>query len=322
MTDSFMTVAVMNIKVIARANQSRLHSPVGGCRCAAMPLVIVISSFVAASRVGGGIAPLVLASMKVDPVHAPTTLLGRHPGWGPPGGGSVSPDMLRGMLQGIEANGLYGVCDAVLTGYFTSEAQIEVAAEAIDRIRAAPRQTMHAHAQARPLVVVDPIMGDNDTGRYVADGVAAGLIRHLVPRADLVACNHWEFCEIADCSRDSMASDVARAARVSGRDWMVTSVPVDHGMGVLLTDDGSTLLATAPHRAGRIPRGAGDLLKLRFVGGRVSGECSRTALARAVGATTAVITRALLWDAPELPLAACQDVIAHPPEADVIDLMT
>lgn len=316
----FMTAAVTNIKVIAGAKQSRVQEPVGGCRCVAMPLVIVISSFVAASRVGGGIAPFILAPLKVDPVHAPTTLLGRHPGWGPPGGGSVSPDLLRGMLQGIEANGLFGVCDAVLTGYFTSEAQIEVAAEAIDRIRATPRQRAHDHAPARPLVVVDPIMGDTDTGRYVADGVAAGLIRHLVPRADLVACNHWEFCEIADCGRGSAAHDLAAAARDTGRDWMVTSVPVEHGIGVLLTEDGASMLATAPFRSGRIPRGAGDLLKLRFIGGRVSGEDARMALAKAVGATHAVINRAILWDAPEMPLAACQDLIADPPEADVIDL--
>ena len=55
-----------------------------------MPLVLVISSYVAASRVGGGIAPYVLGPMKVDAVHVPTCLFGRHPGWGPPGGGGRS----------------------------------------------------------------------------------------------------------------------------------------------------------------------------------------------------------------------------------------
>lgn len=286
-----------------------------------MPLVIVISSYVAASRVGGGIAPFVLGPLGVDPVLAPTTLLGRHPGWGPPGGGAVAPDTLRGMLQGIEANGLFGVCDAVVTGYFTSEAQIEIAADAIDRIRAAPRQAAHEHAPARPIVLVDPIMGDTDAGRYVPDAVAAGLMRHLVPRADIIACNHWEFCEIADCSQGSTASDVARTALASGRDWMVTSVPVDQGMGVLLTEEGGALLASAPHRTGRVPRGAGDMLKLRYIGGLVSGEGVRMALARAVGATSALITRAIAWDAPELPLAASYDLIGAPPEADVTDFL-
>jgi pyridoxine kinase len=223
------------------------------------------------------------------------------------------------MLQGIEANGLFGMCDAVLTGYFTSEAQIEIAADAIDRIRATPRQRAHDHAPASPFVVVDPIIGDTG-GRYVADGVAAGLIRHLVPRADLVACNHWEFCEIAACGHAASAIDVARTARSTGRDWMVTSVPVDSGVGVVLTSEQDTLLAVSPHRGGRVPQGAGDFLKLRYVGGRVTGEAPRQALARAVGATSAIITRAVLWDTPELPLAACQDVIANPPEAEVFDL--
>lgn len=289
-----------------------------------MPLVIVISSYVAASRVGGGIAPFVLAPLKVDPVLAPTTLLGRHPGWGAPGGGAVPADMLRGVLQGIEANGLYSLCDVVLTGYFTSEAQVEVAAEAIDRIRSAKRERTHEHAPEKPMIVVDPIMGDRDTGRYVPDAVAAALMRHLVPRADLVACNHWEFCEIADCSQGASAEQVAETARGSSRDWLVTSVPLEQrrGTGVLLSQEESVLLAHAPHTYDRVPKGTGDLLKLRYVGGLLTGETPRVALARATGATSAVLRRAVAWEAPELPLAACQDLIAAPPEAEVDDLPT
>jgi pyridoxine kinase len=285
-----------------------------------MPLVIVISSYVAGSRVGGGIAPFVLAPLKVDPVLIPTTLLGRHPGWGPPGGGPVSPDTMRGMLQGIESNGLFGDCDAILTGYFANPDQIEVAAEAIDRIRAAPRRRGHAHAPEKPLVMVDPIMGDADKGRYVPEPVAAALARRLVPRADLVACNLWEFRELTACDDVSSPEKVGECARATGRDWLVSSLRTQAGIGVLLAEDEGVLLAETPLHEGRVPRGAGDLLKLRYAAGLVSGETHREALARSTGATEAVIRKALDWDAPELPLAACQKIIAQPPEAAITDL--
>lgn len=262
-----------------------------------------------------------LAPLKVDAAVVPTTLLGRHPGWGPPGGGPVSPEMMRGMLQGIEANGLFGECDAVLTGYFASPEQVEVATEAIDRIRAAPRRAGHAHSPQRPLIVVDPIMGDSDKGLYVPEPVAAALARRLVPKADLVACNLWEFGQLSGAGEIARLEQVADAAQASGRDWLVTSVPADAGIGALLCGDGDVMLAETVEHEGRVPRGAGDLLKLRFVGGLASGESRREALARATGATAAVIAKALDWDAPELPLAACQRIIATPPEAGLVEFV-
>jgi len=97
----------------------------------AMPLVLVISSFVAASRVGGGIAPYVLGPMKVDHVHVPTCLFGRHPGWGTPGGAPVEAEVMAGMLEGVEANGLFSLVDAVVTGHFSRPEQVKVAVEAL-----------------------------------------------------------------------------------------------------------------------------------------------------------------------------------------------
>lgn len=305
----------------ARLGALVLASRAAGAGCGTdMPLVIVISSYVAGSRVGGGIAPLVLAPLKVDAAVVPTTLLGRHPGWGPPGGGAAAPELMRGMLQGIEANGLFGECDAVLTGYFASPEQIEVAAEAIDRIRAAPRRRGHARAGDKPLVVVDPIMGDSDKGLYVPEAVAAALARRLVPKADLVACNLWEFRELSGMGDVRHVHEIADTAAAGGRDWLVTSVPSEAGIGVLMCGDGERVLAQTMVHEGRVPRGAGDLLKLRFIGGLVTGESRRQALVRATGATAAVIAKALDWESPEMPLAGCQRLIAAPPEAELVEL--
>lgn len=284
-----------------------------------MPLVLVISSYVAASRVGGGIAPYVLGPMKVDPVHVPTCLFGRHPGWGAPGGGPVAADTMTKMLEGVEANGLFGLMDAVVTGHFSAPDQVAVACDAIDRIRATPRSASHASFPDKPLIVVDPVMGDETPGLYIKPETAAALIADLVPRADILAPNLWEFARLAGADVASLqtAEDVARAARARGGRWLISSVPSPKGIGVVYVDGEVALTAETSRIAGRIPNGTGDMLTLRFAGGLVAGLGVETALAEAVGATHLVIEKTAAWGGSELNLAACSDLLAKPPTAPV-----
>jgi pyridoxine kinase len=280
---------------------------------AVMPLVLVISSFVAVSRVGGGIAPYVLAPMKVDPVHIPTCLFGRHPGWGPPGGAAVEAEVMAKMLEGAEANGLYSLVDAVVTGHFSRPDQIAVAAQAIDRIRSALRKKEHRTAPEKPIIIVAPIMGDEGPGLYIREPVAEALVRDLVPRADIVAPNLWEFARLtgADLSSFRTAEDVAREARARGGCWFISSVPSPLGVGVLHVEGGTALLAETSRIAGKIPNGTGDMLTLRFAGGLVSGFGAEGALADATGATHTVISKTVEWNGTELSLAACSDLLAR-----------
>ena len=284
-----------------------------------MPLVLVISSYVAASRVGGGIAPYVLAPMKVDPVHIPTCLFGRHPGWGPPGGAAVEADVMAKMLEGVAANGLYSITDAVVTGHFSHPDQVKIACDAIDAIRAAPRKKEHRHSPPAPIIMVDPIMGDEAPGLYIKAPVAEALARDLVPRADIVAPNLWEFARLSGVELSALQSpeDVARAARQHGGRWLVSSVPSRQGIGVLLVDGDETMIAETPRVEGRVPNGTGDMLKLRFAGGLVSGLGAEVALADAVGATHLVISKTMEWRGTELSLAACSDLLTSPPRASV-----
>ncbi|MFZ0267193.1 MAG: pyridoxine kinase, partial [Caulobacter sp.] len=89
-----------------------------------MPLALIISSHVAGSQVGATAQAAALAQFRIDSMVVPTVLYGRHPGWGPPGGAPTPIEVVEGMLEGVEANGLLGLTDLVITGYFAAAAQV------------------------------------------------------------------------------------------------------------------------------------------------------------------------------------------------------
>lgn len=241
-------------------------------------MILILSSFVASSPVGGGAQVRALARLDVDSVLAPTVLLGRHPGLGPPGGGPVDAGSFESVLAGIEANGVFAEAKAVICGYFADAAQVEIAAAAIDRVLA---------ASPRALVVVDPIMGDAPKGLYVSGAVALALAEHLVPRARLLAPNAWELQRLTGhVVADPMTA--LGAARAIGRPILVSSVPVSRRVGVLWTDGSQAWLAT--HRlAPSAPNGTGDLLTALFTAAVVDGASGPDALETAVSDVAATV---------------------------------
>jgi len=262
-----------------------------------MPLALILSSHVASSRVGGFVQALALAQLKIDPVVVPTVLFGRHPGWGAPGGGATPPDIFQGMLDGIEANGLFGLTDVVMTGYFANPDQVAAAARAIDAVRAQRR------TGAKLRIVVDPVMGDDGKGLYVSPEVAEAIATELVPRADLVTPNAWELERLTGATvRDP--ADARAATRLVGKPLLVSSVP--HGpeeMGVVYADGHEAWFAAHP-RLSKAPNGAGDLLCALFAAAMVEDQPMSYALARAVGGVMETLTAAQSWEASELPLVA------------------
>src|SRR5579862_1176073 len=179
-----------------------------------MARVLILSSYVAASRVGGGAQALALARLGIEPILVPTALLGRHPGHGPPGGGPVDAETFAAMLGAIEAQGLFSQLDAVITGHFSAPEQVAIAADVLARVKA-------ASPGAR--LIVDPIMGDDDKGLYVKEAVAVAVEALLAPVADLIAPNAWELARLSGRSVPDLGSAVA-AARVLGKSVMVSSI--------------------------------------------------------------------------------------------------
>jgi pyridoxine kinase len=242
-------------------------------------MILILSSFVAASPVGGGAQAVALAKLEVESVLAPTVLLGRHPGLGPPGGGPVEPAMFESLLAGIEADGVFARAEAVICGYFADPAQVAIAAATIDAVRA---------SRPAAMIVVDPIMGDSAGGLYVKPEVARALADHLVPRADWVAPNAWELGRLTGTVVASPAEAVA-AARDLGRPALISSIPVGRAaIGVMWTDGSEAWLAVHG-RSDIDPKGAGDLLTALFTAALLGGATPADALETAVSDVAATV---------------------------------
>ena len=272
-----------------------------------MPLALVLSSFVAASRIGGGAQQYVLAAHKIDPVLAPTVMFGRSPAKG--GVGEVTaPDVLARMLADIEADAIFGLVDLVVTGHFSLPEQVEIAAGVLERVRAANRDGAYAD---RPVVVVDPIMGDAPKGLYVNPDVAEILARRLVPQADWITPNLWELGRLT--GQDvTTAAEARDAARALGRPALVTSVPAGEGeIGLLFVTPDEALLFAHP-RVERMPNGTGDLVTASFGARLVEGAPPAEAALHAARAAAETVQATMDWRAPELPIVALADRLVKP----------
>jgi len=221
-----------------------------------MPTALILSSYVAASRIGGVVQQLALSRLEYDPVLVPTVLFGRSPALGGVGQ-PVASDDFEAMLAEVEADGAFEAADIVILGYFTSAAQVGAAARAVERLRA---------ASPGVVVVADPIMGDAPKGLYVKAEVADALAAELVPVADWITPNAWELARLSGQPVADAAGALA-AARTLGRRTLVTSVPMGDGEIGALCWDGETAELYAHRKAARAPNGLGDLLAAVFAAG-------------------------------------------------------
>jgi pyridoxine kinase len=272
-----------------------------------MPFVLILSSQVAASRVGGMAQVLALQPFGIDTALVPTVLFGRHPGWGPPGGAAVDPVVMAGMLDGIEAQGLFALTDAVITGYFSTPAQVEVAADAIARVRA---------ANPRTRVVIDPVLGDEGRGLYVKPEVAVAVRDSLVPLADLVAPNRFELGWLLGEAAPETAEGAAILALRLGKPVLVSSVQTSgpdgaDEIGVLYVAAREAVLALHA-RVASAPNGTGDVLTALFTAALIDGLKPTAALGRSVAGVAELVGAALAWNAPELPLVAAAQRLVSP----------
>jgi len=241
--------------------------------------VIVVSSLVSGSRVGGAVSVQALSHAGFRAELVPTVIMGRHPGLGAPGGGSVPDALFAGVLEGMTANGRRRRAGAILTGYFATPAQVKTAAAFIRAARAENPDL---------LVMTDPIIGDGrpdggDAGLYVAPETAFAICDLLLPLANVITPNLFELSWLAGRALESWR-DAAGAARALAPAALVTSAPAGPGRIGVLYVDAQDALTMDTRQLDSAPNGTGDLFAASALAEALQGaawpEAARRAAAR------------------------------------------
>lgn len=248
-----------------------------------IPKVLILSSTVASSRVGASAASFCLQRMGIETVVLPTTLMGRHPGWGAPGGGATDSAMLRDVWTGVAAQDIK--FDAVLTGYMGQTAHIDLGVEIIEHVRANNPNAM---------ITVDPVMGDHGQ-LYIPEDRADAIIDGLIPKADFITPNLWEL-------------DYIKARSDGLPDCLMTSVLDGEKIGAVW-QSGTERWQVSHAKFESVPHGGGDSLAALFLGRRLLGETPASALAKSVASVFELMRAADALDAGELPLIRMQAFI-------------
>lgn len=264
------------------------------------PTILSIQSQVVGARVGNSVAAFAMERLGVRVLALPTTILGRRPDHGPPGGGPLPAATLKAMIDGLAADGLLGDIDAVLTGYLGAAEQAPVILDAVARVKA---------ANAKAIFACDPVVGD-DGRPFVADAIADAVLNGLAPHADWLMPNAYELGLLAGRAIDTPNAARDAAQRI-GKPVLVSSLRTATGLGNLFIAPGSEWFCETP-RLPRAPKGAGDLLSALYLARRIRGDALALALEGATGAVYDVIVRSLAADSEDLLLPEAQDVLADP----------
>lgn len=265
-----------------------------------MKTVLSIQSQVAGARVGNSVAAFALERLGVRALQLPTTLLGRRPDHGPPGGGPLPAATLSSLIDGLAADSLFGEIDAVLTGYLGEPDQVEVILDLVERVKA---------ANPNAIFICDPVLGDEGK-LFVSDAIADAVANGLWPNADWLMPNAYELGLITGKAIDGL--EAARdAARRIGKPVLCSSIRTALGLGNLYAAPGGDWFCETP-RLPRAPKGAGDLLSALFTARRLRGEAPAVSLEGATGAVYDVIVRSLAAESEDLVLPEAQAVLEDP----------
>lgn len=187
--------------------------------------VISVQSQVVYGAVGNSAAVPTLLQFGHNVVCVPTVLFSNTPHYGSFHGGPVPEEWFAGYLEDLVKRGALRRAKAVLIGYLGSAEQARLLADWLER-----------QLEGRPdlLVVVDPVMGDYDTGVYVKTGIPEAIRERLAPLASGLVPNGFEFGELTGEAPRTLEETIAaaqgslaRQTALAGRTrWVVvTSAP-------------------------------------------------------------------------------------------------
>ena len=271
--------------------------------------LISIQSHVAYGHVGNSAAVFALQRLGVEvwPIH--TVQFSNHTGYGTWQGRVFDAGLIRDLAAGLEARGVLGECDGVLSGYIGSP---EIGAAILDCVATVRRANPAAH------YCCDPVIGDVGKGVFVREGVEAFMREKAMRLADIVTPNHFELGRLT--GRESRTLVQAREAvkalhDLGPRTVLVTSLcvgdtPAD-AVDLLASDETGQFRLRTP-KLDVAANGAGDAIAAMFCAHYLRSGHIDEAVSRAASSVFGVLAKTAETGAPEIQLVLAQDEIVNP----------
>lgn len=259
----------------------------------AMARILAISSQVTFGSVGLAAIVPALHWLGHEVMAVPTVVLSSHPGYPRFSGETVPVEQLSAIIDAMEANGWFAETAAILTGYLPTLAHVEMAREAVERVRA---------ANPGAIYLCDPVFGDEPDGIYLPAEIASALRDRLLPIANITSPNCFELSWLTGLPVDNLEAARTAALALNVPSVLATSVPApDNRLANILFDNGEGL-ACYVRRRPSAPHGTGDLFSAMYLGNRLNDHSRAYCVGASASAVDASVAASMSRN--ELPLAS------------------
>lgn len=248
--------------------------------------------------------------------EVPTIILPWHPGHGPSTRQDMDQVLFAKSLEDIANHPEAAHLGAIITGYIGNKDQIAP-------IRALIKKLKNQNPDL--LYLCDPVIGE-ENGLYVEKAIASGIRDQLLPIADIITPNRFEFDWLTDQQSKTNDELVKGCNQISNPVILITSA------FALMRQSIANLLVTqdnpekhnpeSPSKSDAIlcehpsipqpPSGTGDMFAALFLAQKLTGLPDEQALKRASSAIFEVVARSSSQGYRDLEVARFGDRFVHP----------